>query len=79
MGVVNDKIDPPTDDGAVGNTTGSDESNIGDAGPVCPPHTTASKLMWRIDLHVVPFLCIMYLLAFLGMLMAQNTDHPARR
>lgn len=33
---------------------------------VCPPHTTDRKLMWRIDLHVLPFLCIMYLLAFLG-------------
>lgn len=32
----------------------------------CPPHTTETKLLWKIDLHVVPFLCIMYLLAFLG-------------
>ena len=31
----------------------------------CPPHTTESKLITRIDLHVIPFLCIMYLLAFL--------------
>ena len=31
----------------------------------CPPHTTERKLLARIDLHVVPFLCIMYLLAFL--------------
>ena len=31
----------------------------------CPPHTTEAKLVTRIDLHVVPFLCIMYLLAFL--------------
>ena len=26
----------------------------------CPPHTTERKLVTRIDLHVVPFLCIMY-------------------
>ena len=26
----------------------------------CPSHTTRRKLMTRIDLHVVPFLCIMY-------------------
>ena len=26
----------------------------------CPPHTTERKLIMRIDLHVVPFLCIMY-------------------
>jgi hypothetical protein len=26
----------------------------------CPPHTTERKLVTRIDLHVMPFLCIMY-------------------
>jgi MFS transporter, ACS family, DAL5 transporter family protein len=31
---------------------------------VCPPHTT-KKLMAKIDLRVIPFLCILYLLAFL--------------
>lgn len=31
----------------------------------CPPHTTERKLVTRIDMHVVPFLCILYLLAFL--------------
>ncbi|WXC47324.1 hypothetical protein QX201_007044 [Fusarium graminearum] len=47
---------------------------------VCPSSTTDSKLMARIDFHVIPFLCIMYLLAFLGMLlsffftMSQITD-----
>ena len=35
---------------------------------VCPPHTTERKLVAKIDLHVIPFLCIMYLLAFLGKL-----------
>lgn len=34
--------------------------------PLCPPHTTDRKLLARIDMRVVPFLCIMYLLAFLG-------------
>lgn len=34
---------------------------------VCPPSTTDRKLMAKIDFHVIPFLCIMYLLAFLGM------------
>lgn len=28
----------------------------------CPSHTTESKLVRRIDLHVIPFLCILYLL-----------------
>jgi len=31
-----------------------------DGPPQCPPHTTERKLVARIDLHVVPFLCIMY-------------------
>jgi hypothetical protein len=34
---------------------------------VCPASTTDGKLMAKIDFHVIPFLCIMYLLAFLGM------------
>ncbi|KAM3076042.1 High-affinity nicotinic acid transporter [Clarireedia jacksonii] len=32
---------------------------------VCPSHTTEAKLMRKIDLRVIPFLCILYLLAFL--------------
>lgn len=32
----------------------------------CPSHTTEFRLLTKIDLHVVPFLCVMYLLAFLG-------------
>lgn len=32
---------------------------------VCPPHTTEKKLMAKIDFRVIPFLCILYLLAFL--------------
>jgi hypothetical protein len=31
----------------------------------CPPHTTDRRLVNKIDWHVIPFLCIMYLLAFL--------------
>jgi hypothetical protein len=31
----------------------------------CPPHTTEKRLVYKIDLHVIPFLCIMYLLAVL--------------
>lgn len=44
----------------------------------CPPYTTEGKLMWKVDLHVVPFLCIMYLLAFLGELL-QPQAHPSPR
>lgn len=32
-----------------------------------PEGTTERRIMAKIDFHVVPFLCIMYLLAFLGM------------
>lgn len=41
----------------------------------CPSHTTESKLMAKIDMRVVPFLCIMYLLAFLGKSMARNAKY----
>jgi len=43
-----------------GGTLEHDDLNI-----VCPPHTTEKKLMAKIDLRVIPFLCILYLLAFL--------------
>ena len=31
----------------------------------CPAHTTERKLLTRIDLHVIPFLALLYWLAFL--------------
>jgi hypothetical protein len=31
----------------------------------CPPHTTEKKLKARIDYHILPFIIILYLLAFL--------------
>lgn len=31
----------------------------------CPPHTTERKIMNRVDWHLIPFLCVLYLLAFL--------------
>lgn len=41
---------------------------------VCPAHTTERKLVTKIDLHVVPFLCIMYLLAFLDRVNIANAN-----
>jgi hypothetical protein len=41
---------------------------------VCPAHTTESKLLARIDLHVIPYLCIMYLLAFLDRVNIANAN-----
>lgn len=34
-------------------------------GAVCPPHTTERKLIARIDWHLMPFVIVLYLLAFL--------------
>lgn len=31
----------------------------------CPTHTTERRLITKIDWHVVPFISVMYLLAFL--------------
>ncbi len=36
-----------------------------DLGVPCPPGTTERALVNKIDWRVIPFLCIMYLLAFL--------------
>ncbi|KAF2184415.1 MFS general substrate transporter [Zopfia rhizophila CBS 207.26] len=40
----------------------------------CPPHTTEKRLVYRIDLHVIPWLCIMYLLAFLDRVNIANAN-----
>ena len=40
----------------------------------CPPNTTEAKLVTKIDLHVIPFLCIMYLLAFLDRVNIANAN-----
>ncbi|CAK7223358.1 High-affinity nicotinic acid transporter [Sporothrix bragantina] len=45
-------------------------SNLDDI-PV-PPHTTHAKLMRRIDFHVVPFLALLYLVAFLDRINIAN-------
>lgn len=42
--------------------------------PSCPPNTTPQKLLLRIDLHVIPFLCILYLLAFLDRVNISNAN-----
>lgn len=40
----------------------------------CPPHTTERKLMTRIDLHVLPCVCVLYLLAFLDRVNISNAN-----
>ncbi|KAM0074168.1 High-affinity nicotinic acid transporter [Fusarium odoratissimum] len=51
-----------------------DAVHTDDATVVCPSSTTDTKLMTKIDLHVIPFLCIMYLLAFLDRVNIANAD-----
>ena len=57
---TNNYYDPNIISNANGNRVEYDELHV-----VCPPHTTEKKLMAKIDLRVIPFLCILYLLAFL--------------
>jgi hypothetical protein len=40
----------------------------------CPPHTTERRLVNKIDWRVIPFLCIMYLLAFLDRVNIANAN-----
>ncbi|TLD22448.1 MFS general substrate transporter [Venturia nashicola] len=40
----------------------------------CPPHTTERRLVSKIDLHVLPYLCILYLLAFLDRVNISNAN-----
>lgn len=40
----------------------------------CPPHTTDLKLMTKIDWRLMPFLCILYLLAFLDRVNIANAN-----
>ena len=39
----------------------------------CPPHTTEAALLRRIDWHVVPCLCVLYLLAFIDRVNVANS------
>ena len=57
---------PAVVDGASGDQEAGSQVRDADVHVECPPHTTELKLMTKIDLHVIPWLCIMYLLAFLG-------------
>lgn len=43
-----------------GNETSITQATDNEIPVQCPSHTTERKLMARIDLHVMPFLCIMY-------------------
>ncbi|XXH05215.1 hypothetical protein Hte_011640 [Hypoxylon texense] len=65
--------DVPSESDKVGEITGNntyhpgtvDTDEYDELHVQCPPHTTERKLMTRIDWRLIPFLCILYLLAFL--------------
>ncbi|OJD28759.1 major facilitator superfamily transporter [Diplodia corticola] len=40
----------------------------------CPPHTTERRLVSRIDFRVIPYLCVLYLLAFLDRVNIANAN-----
>jgi hypothetical protein len=44
---------------------GSSDVEFDELHVVCPPHTTERKIVSRIDRRLLPFVCVMYLLAFL--------------
>lgn len=46
-------------------TRGANDVEYDELHVVCPSHTTEAQLMRKIDFRVIPFLCILYLLAFL--------------
>ncbi|KAK5629608.1 hypothetical protein RRF57_005323 [Xylaria bambusicola] len=48
-----------------GTTDTSDDGGEPSGAVVCPSHTTERKMMWRVDWHILPFVTILYLLAFL--------------
>jgi MFS family permease len=48
-----------------GQYTSPRDPHADELGVICPPHTTEAAIIRRIDLTVIPFLCILYLLAFL--------------
>ncbi|AEO69617.1 7a18f7ff-9567-4127-b684-1e297667cc34 [Thermothielavioides terrestris] len=42
-----------------------DSASLTSGEVVCPPHTTERKITTKIDLHIVPFVSVLYLMAFL--------------
>ncbi|KAI0390244.1 MFS general substrate transporter [Xylariaceae sp. FL0594] len=61
-----DAIVPKTSNTYNPENTDSDRDELGNVVDVqCPSHTTERKLKSRVDWHILPFVIVMYLLAFL--------------
>jgi sugar phosphate permease len=43
----------------------SNTSSLDELSVACPPHTTTRRLITRLDFRILPFICILYLFAFL--------------
>ncbi|KAF2759481.1 MFS general substrate transporter [Pseudovirgaria hyperparasitica] len=56
------------------NPLDQDDQEDHDQPVVCPAHTTERKLVNRMDFRILPFLCIMYLLAFLDRINISNAN-----
>ena len=67
----------PNDPGA--NEVYSSDPEFQDPNSVpCPAHTTERKLLARIDLHVIPFLVLLYWLAFLDRYLLEMEEATKR-
>ncbi|KAF2840846.1 major facilitator superfamily transporter [Patellaria atrata CBS 101060] len=72
-----EEVQDPTQETAPSYTYAQNDGHIeydDDLHVPCPPHTTERKLVTKIDLHVLPFLCILYLLAFLDRVNISNAN-----
>lgn len=65
MRLHREKPDIPPNQHATDNDYGEAVPYEDDLHVACPGHTTERRLITRIDLHVMPFLCVMYVFAFL--------------
>ncbi|KAK3391762.1 major facilitator superfamily domain-containing protein [Sordaria brevicollis] len=58
--------DKAAEAGRVSYEVGSPTTSVGRVGPLTPPEgTTESKIVRKIDAHIIPFIIVLYLLAFL--------------
>lgn len=56
----------------VANGSDAESGEYDELGVRCPPHTTEKRLKARIDYHILPFIIILYLLAFLDRVNVAN-------
>lgn len=56
----------------LGHEQASSDNVLAEPPPVCPAHTTERKITTKIDLHLVPFVCVLYLMAFLDRVNVAN-------